>query len=84
MGRTKLSNTEKFLNALLRGNSVSWSEAQKSFGLKSPRATVDDLRSDGYMVYINKSTSGTSYRIGTPTKEIIAAGINSVYGSVYA
>ena len=84
MGRTKLSKTEKFLNTLLRGNSISWSEAQKNFGLKSPRTVVDDLRGDGHMVYINKSASGTSYRIGAPTKAIIAAGINSVYGSVYA
>jgi hypothetical protein len=33
------------------------------------------------MVYINKSAGGTSYRLGTPTKAIVAAGVNKVFGS---
>jgi hypothetical protein len=34
-------------------------------------------------VYINKGTNGTSYRIGTPTKEIIAAGLKATGNLVY-
>ena len=45
---------------------------------------VDKLRSKGHMIYINKSSSGTSYRLGTPTKAIIAAGIQKLYGTEYA
>ena len=41
---------------------------------------VDQLRSEGHMIYINESTKGTSYRLGTPTKSIIAAGIRKLYG----
>ena len=36
------------------------------------------------MIYINNSSSGTSYRLGTPTKAIIAAGITKLYGTDYA
>jgi len=41
---------------------------------------IDQLRSEGNMVYINKTDKGTSYRLGTPTKSIIAAGIRKLYG----
>ena len=32
---------------------------------------IDQLRSEGNMVYINKTDKGTSYRLGTPTKSIM-------------
>ena len=50
----------------------------------SPRALVDTLRSEGNMIYVNKTAKGTSYRMGVPTKAIIAAGIKKLYGTPYA
>ena len=84
MSRRKLSKTAKVLNLLQRGESVSWLTLRNRFDLKSPRAMVDKLRAKGHMVYINKSVKGTSYRIGEPTKAIIAAGIKKLYGIHYA
>ena len=49
------------------------------FDLTSPRAMVDQLRTEGYMVYINQTATGTSYRMGTPTKSILAAGVKKVF-----
>jgi len=43
MARRKLANSTKFLNSLLRGNSVTWSEAQTKFNLSKPRAVVDKI-----------------------------------------
>ena len=83
MGRKALTRTQKFLNALLRGESISWKEAQSKYGFQSPRTVVDGLRRKGHMVYINKSTNGTSYRIGAPTKEIISAGLAATGQIVY-
>ena len=74
MARRKIANSTKFLNAMLRGNSVTWTDAQKKFNLKSPRSVVNKLREDVHCVYINKTTKGTSYRIGNPSKALIAAG----------
>ena len=74
MARKRIANSTKFLNAMLRGNSVSWTDAQKKYNLKSPRSVVNKLREDGHCVYINKTTKGTSYRIGNPSKALIAAG----------
>ena len=84
MGRKKLANSTKFLNALLRGDTISWADAKASFNLQRPRAVVEKLREDGHCVYANKSVkNGTTYRIGKPSKEIIAAGLAAIDG-VYA
>ena len=80
MARKTLSKKVKVLNLLSKGESVSWKVLRNSFHLTSPRAMIDQLRSEGDMVYINKTDKGTSYRLGTPTKSIIAAGIRKLYG----
>ena len=41
---------------------------------------VGKLRNEGMMIYENRTSKGVSYRVGTPSKAIIAAGINSVFG----
>ena len=83
-GRRKLSKRAKVLNLLSKGASVSWKTLRSRFDLTSPRALIDTLRSEGNMIYINKTAKGTSYRMGQPTKAIIAAGIKKLYGTPYA
>tara|TARA_R100000995_G_scaffold31028_1_gene13808 strand:- start:142 stop:387 length:246 start_codon:yes stop_codon:yes gene_type:complete len=80
MARQTMTRTAKFLNALLRGESISWTTVQKRYGFKSPRTVVDGFRRRGYCVYANKAADGTSYRIGTPSQSIIKAGLEAVYG----
>ena len=48
-------------------------------------ARVSELRSAGYAVYANKKTdtkgrTSTFYRVGTPTKAVVAAGIAALRG----
>ena len=74
-GRRTMSKRQKVLNLLSKGESVSWKTLRNRFDLGSPRALVDTLRSEGNMIYVNKTAKGTSYRMGVPTKAIIAAGI---------
>ena len=83
-GRKSLSKKQTILNALLRGESVTWKQAQSKFNLSRPRAVVDKIREEGHCVYINKNKSGTYYRIGTPSKALIAAGFAALEPSVYA
>ena len=78
--RKTLSKKVKVLNLLSKGISVSWKTLRSRFDLTSPRAMIDQLRLEGNMVYINKTSNGTSYRLGTPTKNIISAGIAKLYG----
>lgn len=83
-GRKTMSKRQKVLNLLSKGESVTWKTLRNRFDLTSPRALVDTLRSEGNMIYINKTANGTSYRMGVPTKAIIAAGIKKLYGTPYA
>ena len=80
MARKTLAKKTKVLNLLSKGAPVSWTTLRNKFDLTSPRAMVDQLRTEGHMVYINQTSNGTSYRLGTPTKSIIAAGIRKLYG----
>ena len=79
MARKTLAKKTKVLNLLSKGLPVSWKALRSKFDLTSPRAMVDQLRSEGHMIYVNKSTKGTSYRLGTPTKSILAAGASKIF-----
>ena len=81
MATKKLTKKERVLNLLNKGKSVTWSTLRSKFDLTSPRAMVDQLRTEGHMVYINQTSNGTSYRLGTPTKAILAAGVKKVLGT---
>jgi hypothetical protein len=78
MGRKKLSKTQRVINAFERGDVITWTQLRNTFDLTSPQAMVDKLRSQGHMIYINKTTDGTSYRMGEPTQAIINAGVGAV------
>lgn len=83
-GRKAISKRAKVLNLLSKGQAVSWKTLRTRFDLTSPRALVDTLRAEGNMIYVNKTAKGTTYRMGQPTKAIIAAGIKKLYGTPYA
>ena len=80
MAYKRLTKKEKVLNLLSTGRPVTWASLRKRFDLTSPRAMIDQLRTEGHMVYINTTPTGTSYRLGRPTKAIITAGLTSLYG----
>ena len=82
-GRKSLSKKEKVLNLLSKGANVSWKSLRNKFDLTSPRAMVDTLRAEGYMIYGNKVKGQTVYRMGQPTRAIIAAGIQALYGTPF-
>ena len=78
MGRKKLSKTQRVLNAFETGRVITWKQLRSQFDLTSQQAMVDKLRRAGHMIYINKTAVGTSYRLGTPSKAILAAGVTEV------
>jgi len=84
MGRRALSKTEKVRNLFNTGADVSWKVLRNKFDLTSPAAMVGKLRNEGLMIYENRTSKGVSYRVGTPSKAIIAAGINKVFGKQVA
>jgi len=79
MAKKTLAKKTKVLNLLSQGSPVTWATLRNKFDLTSPRAMVDQLRTEGHMVYINQTSNGTSYRLGTPTKSILAAGASRFF-----
>ena len=82
-GRKSLSKKQKVLNLLSKGENVAWKTIQSKFDLESPRAMIDTLRAEGYMIFGNRVNGKKYYRMGTPTRAIIAAGIQSLYGTKF-
>jgi len=82
-GRKALSKKQKILNLLSKGNNVSWTSIQKTFDLESPRSMIDTLRAEGYMIFGNRVGGKKYYRMGSPTRAIVAAGIKALYGTQF-
>ena len=82
-GRKSLSKKQKVLNLLSKGDNVAWSTIQNKFELESPRSMIDTLRAEGYMIYGNRVNGKKYYRMGTPTRAIVAAGIKALYGTPF-
>ena len=80
MARTKLSKTEKVRNLFNTGASVTWKTLRSKFDLKSPASMVGKLRNEGLMIYENRTSAGVAYRVGTPSKAVIAAGQAALFG----
>jgi hypothetical protein len=56
---------------------------QSMFGVRNPSAVVNELRNEGNAIYRNTRTLSNGekisfYRLGTPTKRMVAAGIQSL------
>ena len=78
-----MTKSSKLLTALQAGEKLTSAQITARFGLKNPRATVSDLRFQGYAIYANqhKDTKGresTKYRLGTPSKRVVAAGYRAM------
>ena len=80
MAKAKTSKTTKVRNLFATGKSVSWKTLRNTFDLKSPAAMVGKLRNEGMMIYENRTSAGVSYRVGTPSKAVIAAGQTALFG----
>ena len=82
MARTKASVKTKIMKALSTGESFTSKQLARKAKTSPINVSrrVSDLRFEGNMIYSNPTGkgNGVSYRIGTPTKAVIAAGLRSV------
>ncbi len=73
------TKTYKLFTALNAGEKVSASIAAKRFGIKNISADVSRIRQAGFAVYANSRVAGngvkvTEYRIGKPSRKLVALG----------
>lgn len=73
-----MSKQDRLLAALQNGSSITVPQAVSRFGFTASgvRTAVQNLRSAGYAIYENNG----SYRIGKPSRKIVAAGYNALGG----
>ena len=78
-----LTKQARVLEALQSGEQLTAKQIAARYGVKNPTATVSDLRFAGFAVYANKHTdtkgrTSTKYRLGTPRREVVAAGYRAL------
>ena len=77
---------QKVLNYLSKNSEYNTLTAQKMqsvFGIANPSATINELRNEGHAIYHNTRINANGekvsfYRLGTPTKRMVAAGIAAI------
>jgi len=78
-----LTKQNRVLEALQNGEQLTAKQIAARFSVKNPTATISNLRFEGYAVYANKHTDtkgrvSTKYRLGKPSREIVAAGYRAL------
>jgi|TARA_R110002074_G_scaffold68854_2_gene161217 hypothetical protein len=73
----------KVLTALQSGRTLSSAQLKSQFGAGNPQAIIQSLRFKGFPIYLNvvtdtKNRSRNVYRLGTPSRAIIAAGYKAM------
>ena len=85
---TQLTQRQKLRKAFFEGRELSAKQITAQFGIASPSKVVSQLRmEDGLSIYNNRhvDTKGrvvNKYRIGTPSRKVIAAGYRALAGQV--
>jgi hypothetical protein len=64
-------------------NTLTAAKMQSVFGVANPSATINELRNDGHAIYLNTRINSNGdkvsfYRLGSPTKRMVAAGIAAI------
>ena len=64
-------------------NTLTANKMQSLNGVANPSATINELRNEGHAIYLNTRTNTNGekvsfYRLGTPTKRVVAAGIAAI------
>jgi len=84
--KTTATKQDKVLAALQNGEELTAKQIRSRYNVGNVRATVSALRMKGFPIYLNKrasvfegvKTTYAKYRIGTPSRAVIAAGYKAL------
>ena len=81
--KMNVTKQSRVLEALQSGEQLTAKQIAARFGVKNPTATISDIRLSGFAVYANQHTDTkgrvtTKYRLGTPSRELVAAGYRAM------
>ena len=81
---TTATKTARVIAALEDGAELTGKQINARFGVKNARALISAIRMQGYPVYLNRRVSTfdgetySKYRLGTPTRSVVAAGYQAL------
>jgi predicted ArsR family transcriptional regulator len=78
-----MTKIERVLETLVNGTTLTAAQISARFGVANPTALVSSLRMKGFPVYANPKTDNsgrtkTFYRLGTPSRKVVAAGYRAL------
>ena len=82
--RTRVTKTAKVIAALENGTELTARQIESRYSVANARALISSIRMQGYPVYLNKRVSTfngetySKYRLGTPTRSVVAAGYQAL------
>ena len=81
---TNVTKSAKVIAALESGVELTGKQIESRYNVGNARALISSLRMQGYPVYLNKRVSTydgetySKYRLGTPTRSVVAAGYQAL------
>ena len=84
---TSVTKESKVLSALQSTDrGLTGAQIESRFGVGNARSTVSALRMKGFAIYANQHTdtkgrTKTFYRLGTPSRRVVAAGYRALANS---
>jgi len=81
--KMNVTKSQALLEALRKGEELTAKQITHRFGIANPTASVSALRFNGFAIYANKRTNKlgqtfTKYRLGTPSRAVVAAGYRAL------
>lgn len=78
-----MTQTARVLTALQNGEELTAKQISARFSVANPHDVVYQLRNQGYCIYLNEKRNSKGdvkgkYRIGTPSRALIAAGYKAM------
>ena len=81
---TNVTKSAKVIAALESGVELTGKQIESRYNVGNARALISSLRMQGYPAYLNKRVSTyngetySKYRLGTPSRAVIAAGYQAL------
>lgn len=84
-----MNQKTRLLSSLKSGKEFTAKEIGAYFNVKSPSKIVSLLRQEGHAIYLNKKTDTKGrvthqYRLGTPSRKMVAVATAAMGASVFA
>lgn len=84
-----MTKTNQVLSALQNGEQLTAKQIAARYSVGNPHEVIRSLREKGYAIYLNEHTNSKGevsqkYRLGSPSRKMVAAAYAAVGNSLFA